>query len=152
MAGTASSLILSLFHLLQNYVSSSQGQSENHVISLQACQFLSSMDTQILIALIVIAGIQIALKGLASPHWEVRNAGGMCFSALTLRMLGFKNEGNRSSVTPSQLFQRFPELLPVLVHQLEAGMQKLVSTTALHPALFPILALLSRLRYNHVRL
>lgn len=106
------------------------------------------MDTQILNVLIVIAGVQIALKGLASPHWEVRNAGGMCFSALALRMLGFKNEGNRSSVTSSQLFQRFPQLLPVLVHQLEAGLQKLVSTAALHPALFPILALLSRLRYN----
>jgi hypothetical protein len=61
-------------------------------------------------------------------------------------MLGFKNEGNRSAVTSTQLFQRFPQLPQVLVHQLEAGIQKLASTTTLHPALFPILALLSRLR------
>lgn len=89
----------------------------------------------------------MALAGLASPHWEVRNAGCMCFSALALRMLGFKNDDNQSSVTSSQLSQRFPRLLPILVQHLEAGMQRLVSATALHPALFPILALLSRLRW-----
>jgi hypothetical protein len=105
-----------------------------------------------LIAKVASAGVEVALKGLASPHWEVRNAGSMCFSALALRLLGFKNEGNRSSLTSFQLFQRFPQLLPVLVHHLKAGMRKLVSATALPPAVFPILALLSRLRYSWTRL
>lgn len=36
--------------------------------------------------------LQAALAALGCPQWEVRNSAMLCFTALTTRALGFKNE------------------------------------------------------------
>ena len=96
----------------------------------------------------MLAGVKTALHGLGSPHWEVRNSASLCFSALSVRLLGFKNQQMTSSVSSSQLFLQYPPLHATLLEHLQRAVQQLeAGTLSLHPVLLPILALLSRLRY-----
>ena len=37
------------------------------------------------------AGLQVAVVAMASSAWEVRNAASLIFTALLIRMLGFRN-------------------------------------------------------------
>ena len=37
------------------------------------------------------AGLQVAVIAMASSAWEVRNAASLIFTALLIRMLGFRN-------------------------------------------------------------
>ena len=94
------------------------------------------------------AGVQTALQGLSSSHWEVRNSASLCFSALSVRILGFKNQQMTSSVSSTQLFLQYPSLHATLVEHLQETVRQLqCDTKSLHPVLLPILALLARLRY-----
>lgn len=76
------------------------------------------------------------------------------------RTLGFKNNpggaqqgrtSSRHSTTGAEFFHRYPALLPFLVRELEAALEGLeaaaaaVAAPAVHPSLYPILALLARL-------
>ncbi|CAI5526475.1 unnamed protein product [Closterium sp. Naga37s-1] len=70
--------------------------------------------------------LQAAVAAARSPHWEVRNAGGLCLVALLHRMLGFKNvpragrpwareqvvckQTARQSMTALEFFLRYPDL------------------------------------------
>lgn len=93
------------------------------------------------------AGLQTALAGLGSPHWEVRNSASMCMSALSVRVLGFKNQQMTSSLSSMHFFQQYPSLHAVFLEHLHAAVESLESSgTHLHPGLLPILALVSRLR------
>ena len=38
-----------------------------------------------------LAGLQVAVVAMASSAWEVRNAASLIFTALLIRMLGFRN-------------------------------------------------------------
>ncbi|GJP51779.1 hypothetical protein CLOM_g10921 [Closterium sp. NIES-68] len=71
-------------------------------------------------------GLQAAVAAARSPHWEVRNAAGLCLVALLHRMLGFKNVARagrpwgreavvcrqtaRQSMTAFEFFHRYPSL------------------------------------------
>lgn len=37
------------------------------------------------------AGLKVAIKAMGSGAWEVRNAASLIFTALIIRMLGFRN-------------------------------------------------------------
>ena len=85
--------------------------------------------------------------GLGSPHWEVRNSSSMCMSALSVRVLGFKNQQTVSSLTSIGFFQRYPSLHAAFLQHLETAAAEIDrGCPEPLPGLLPILALLSRLR------
>ena len=111
-------------------------------------------------------GVELAVRLFKDGHWAVRNAASQLFSALVIRTLGFKNAGSRASIrkglTTVEFFRRYPRLLPFLRAELHVASQKLLEEKALeesgaggmsvkaaaavNASLYPILALLSRLR------
>lgn len=93
------------------------------------------------------AGLQLSLAALASRHWEVRNAASLCCSALVVRALGFKNVGRAVAVTSQEFFVRFPTLHALLLAELRAAQERvIVDPKDVHASLFPILALIARMR------
>ena len=38
-----------------------------------------------------VAGLQVAMRGVGATAWEVRNSSSLLFTALLIRMLGFRN-------------------------------------------------------------
>ena len=111
-------------------------------------------------------GMELAVRLFKDGHWAVRNAASQLFSALVIRMIGFKNPGSgaslRKGLTTVEFFRRYPRLLPFLRAELLAASRKLLEEKALESvegggmnvkaaaavdaSLYPILALLSRLR------
>jgi len=79
-----------------------------------------------------------ALEGFGSPHWAVRNAAGLLFAALCVRVTGALNAGctGRRGVAACDFLARFPALASQLQRHLQPA------SAALHPSL----ALLARLR------
>lgn len=41
------------------------------------------------------AGVEVALRAMAAPQWEVRNAATLCYTALLVRILGFRNTATK---------------------------------------------------------
>ena len=90
-----------------------------------------------------------------SPHAslpQVRNAATLSFASLLTKVVGFMNVAhaksggcNRRSVTGDDFFARFPALHPFLLSELASAATAL-ERGAVHPSLYPILAVLSRLR------
>jgi len=111
-------------------------------------------------------GMELAVRLFKDGHWAVRNAASQLFSALVIRMIGFKNPGSgaslRKGLTTVEFFRRYPRLLPFLRAELQTASQKLLeekdlesageegmsvkAAAAVDASLYPILALLSRLR------
>lgn len=56
-------------------------------------------------------GVCTVISGLADSCWEVRNAAALCFTALTTRMVGYKNVAasgsSRKSISAFEFFARF---------------------------------------------
>jgi len=87
--------------------------------------------------------------------FQVRNGATLTFAALLTKVVGYKNTANpaaggasRRAVAGDEFFRRFPATHPFLLAELTEAAERLESQTdaAVHPALYPILALLSRLR------
>lgn len=94
----------------------------------------------------------IAIVGFSSSAWAVRNSSMMLFSAVINRAVGAKRVADDSSagntVTAAQFFARFPEMHGFLLGQLKAATvsEHASSSTTMHPSLYPVLLLLSRLK------
>ena len=107
-------------------------------------------------------GLELAIRGLGSSRWEVRNGAGQLFSALVVRVVGFKNQWKRQTsrraITSKEFFDRFRgthaffrKELRAAVADLEAAQadgrhRRVRAATLVHPSLLPILIVLSRLR------
>ncbi|DBA77762.1 TPA: hypothetical protein ACH3X2_008451 [Trebouxia sp. C0005] len=96
-------------------------------------------------------GLQVAIVAMGGGAWKVRNAASLIFTALLIRMLGFRNlvkgESARRAITGAEFFNRYPSLHHFLLTQLKAATHQLEQGAAVvHPSLTPVLALLSRLR------
>lgn len=77
----------------------------------------------------------------------MRNAASLCYSALVVRALGFKNVGRVIAITSQEFFLRFPTLHSFLLGELRAAATMLSQQARdIHPSLFPVLALISRMR------
>jgi hypothetical protein len=63
---------------------------------------------------------------------QVRNAATLCFTALVVRMVGFRNQAQWESqaITGAEFFQRFPSLHPYLHTQLLAATEALEQDVA----------------------
>ena len=94
-------------------------------------------------------------KTIKKNTFQVRNGATLTFAALLTKVVGYKNTANpaaggasRRAVAGDEFFRRFPATHPFLLAELTEAAERLESQTdaAVHPALYPILALLSRLR------
>jgi hypothetical protein len=98
-----------------------------------------------------------ALGGFSSPSWAIRNSSMMLFAAATDRALGtvgkntappsppklLRREGGDARLPAASFFAHNPPLLGLLRGYLAAGSDS--GRERLHPSLFPVLLLLSRL-------
>ncbi|RUS30332.1 hypothetical protein BC938DRAFT_479538 [Jimgerdemannia flammicorona] len=97
-------------------------------------------------------GLSLAIDGFSSPSWAVRNCSVMLFSTLLQRTFGTKKtkdeHNSMNNLTSREFFTRFPHLLRYLLRELEIAVKQLLmdqQVPRVHPGLYPILTLLSRL-------
>ena len=62
------------------------------------------------------------------------------------RVLRPQGDGSSRAITGSDFFRRHPALHPALLAHLATAVERLAAGDAGHPSLFPVLALLARLR------
>ncbi|KAI8341979.1 putative death-receptor fusion protein-domain-containing protein [Chlamydoabsidia padenii] len=98
-------------------------------------------------------GFSLAINGFSSSSWAIRNCAVMLFSTLLQRTLGTKKtrdeHSNVNNLTGQEFFTRFPKLHPYLLKELEKAVNQLLGKSmaeSVHPGLYPMLTLLSRLR------
>ncbi|RIB14541.1 putative death-receptor fusion protein [Gigaspora rosea] len=99
-------------------------------------------------------GFMLAINGFCSSSWAIRNCSVMLFSTLLQRTFGTKKTKDEhhsiNQLTSREFFSRFPKLHPFLVDELTIAVNQLIkptqnNKTEVHPGLYPILTLLSRL-------
>ncbi|KAG0369393.1 hypothetical protein BGZ54_010051 [Gamsiella multidivaricata] len=99
-------------------------------------------------------GLELSIRAFSSPSWAVRNCGVMLFSTLLHRVFGAKRVRDEhlaiNGITSRELFARLEGLCEFLQGQLEVAVSQLLSAVSsqdrVHPGLYPVLTLLSRLQ------
>ncbi|KAG0349005.1 hypothetical protein BG004_002863 [Podila humilis] len=99
-------------------------------------------------------GLELSIRAFMSPSWAVRNCGVMLFSTLLHRVFGAKRVRDEhlaiNGITSRELFARLEGLCDFLQSQLEVAVGQLLDTESshdrVHPGLYPVLTLLSRLQ------
>ena len=99
--------------------------------------------------------LRSALEGFASTNWAVRNSSLLCFTAILNRAVKMRFSSHAKTergMTGRDFFLQFPSLHQYLLDQLqeavssyEQGSARSASMGDMHPSLYPILMLLSRL-------
>ncbi|XP_027924170.1 thyroid adenoma-associated protein homolog [Vigna unguiculata] len=106
----------------------------------------------------------LSIRSFSSPYWEIRNSACLAYTALVRRMIGFlnvhKRESARRAITGLEFFHRYPSLHSFLFNELEVATEFLGCASSgdlesirgnnLHPSLYPILILLSRLKPSSI--
>ncbi|RDX62283.1 Thyroid adenoma-associated protein-like protein, partial [Mucuna pruriens] len=106
----------------------------------------------------------LSIRSFSSPYWEIRNSACLAYTALVRRMIGFlnvhKRESARRALTGLEFFHRYPPLHSFLINELEVATEFLRCASSgdlesirgnnLHPSLYPILILLSRLKPSSI--
>ncbi|XP_064024513.1 tRNA (32-2'-O)-methyltransferase regulator THADA-like isoform X2 [Pogoniulus pusillus] len=94
--------------------------------------------------------VALALRGLGSPCWAMRNAAIQLFSALTSRLLGQQRSCGEGCLAEGLSLQAFlgqhPQLSTVLLAELEAATGPTAGGHCLRPALHAVLTLLAQLQ------
>ncbi|KAM6297769.1 tRNA (32-2'-O)-methyltransferase regulator THADA-like [Aegotheles albertisi] len=92
----------------------------------------------------------LALQGLGSPCWAMRNAAIQLFSALTSRLLGQQRSSGEGCPAEGVSLQAFlgqhPQLGTVLLGELGAAARPVPGAPCLRPALHAVLTLLAQLQ------
>ncbi|KAI9246127.1 putative death-receptor fusion protein-domain-containing protein [Sporodiniella umbellata] len=98
-------------------------------------------------------GFSLAISGFSSFSWAIRNCSVMLFSTLLQRTFGTKKTKDEHShintLTGREFFVRYPDLHPYLLKELKIAVDQLLSSSSaasVHPGLYPILTLLSRMK------
>ncbi|XP_053938762.1 thyroid adenoma-associated protein homolog isoform X2 [Cuculus canorus] len=94
--------------------------------------------------------VALALRGLSSPCWAMRNAAIQLFSALTSRLLGQQRSRGQGCPVETLSLQAFlgqnPELGTVLLDELGAAAGPVPGRSCLRPALHAVLTLLAQMQ------
>ncbi|KAI9205438.1 putative death-receptor fusion protein-domain-containing protein [Polychytrium aggregatum] len=94
-------------------------------------------------------GFILSIRGFSSSSFPIRNCAAMLFSTLITKALGVKKSRDEqhsiNTVTGREFFTRFPKLHGFLLQELEVAVSAL-ETGKIHPALYPILTILARLK------
>ena len=89
------------------------------------------------------------IKSFSSPIFPIRNCAAMLFSVLMDKSFGtIRNKTDKKSdqlVVAKEFFMKFPAMYDLLLQELKVAVQT-INSTDLHPALYPILCLLCRLK------
>ncbi|KAI8821746.1 putative death-receptor fusion protein-domain-containing protein [Fimicolochytrium jonesii] len=98
---------------------------------------------------------ELCVNGFSSPCFPVRNCAAMLFSTLVNKIFGTKKTKDEqhavNALTAREFFARYPALHPLLLRELSAAAELLETRVAvLHPALYPILMILARLKPSAV--
>ena len=94
--------------------------------------------------------LELALVGFRSIAWNIRNSSMMLYSATVKRLTTVSNlcrsevGGDAVGITTVRFFSCYPTLHPCLMRELHEGAAS--THNALHPSLYPVLTLISRLR------
>ncbi|KAI9095079.1 putative death-receptor fusion protein-domain-containing protein [Phlyctochytrium arcticum] len=95
----------------------------------------------------------LCIAGFSSSSFPVRNCAAMLFSTLISKSLGTKKARNEmdlvNTVTGREFFTRFPKLHAVLLDNLTFA-ASFLDQGIVHPALYPILTILARLKPSSV--
>ncbi|KAF9192082.1 hypothetical protein BGZ51_006274 [Haplosporangium sp. Z 767] len=99
-------------------------------------------------------GLELSIVAFSSVSWAVRNCGVMLFSTLLHRVFGAKRVRDEhqaiNGITSRELFARLEGLCGFLQSQLEVAVGQLLTAESsqdrVHPGLYPVLTLLSRLQ------
>ncbi|KAI7907871.1 putative death-receptor fusion protein-domain-containing protein [Cokeromyces recurvatus] len=94
----------------------------------------------------VSSGFSLAINGFSSHSWAIRNCAVMLFSTLLQRTFGTKKTRDEHS---REFFIRFSDLHPYLLKELSTAVDQLLKNSlaaSVHPGLYPILTLLSRMQ------
>ncbi|KAI9474087.1 MAG: putative death-receptor fusion protein-domain-containing protein [Benjaminiella poitrasii] len=99
------------------------------------------------------SGFSLAIRGFSSHSWAIRNCAVMLFSTLLQRTFGTKKTRDEhdtvNTLTGREFFIRFPDLHPYLLKELGVAVDQLLKNSlaaSVHPGLYPILTLLSRMQ------
>ncbi|KAJ7373357.1 hypothetical protein OS493_012949 [Desmophyllum pertusum] len=94
-------------------------------------------------------GVVVAINGFHSDSWAVRNSSTLLFSALVTRIFGVKRgrdeHSRKNCMTGREFFSRFPELHSFFQSHLQVACQGIDRDNTIHPSLYPVLVILSRL-------
>jgi hypothetical protein len=118
------------------------------------------------------AGLVASIRAMSDASWEVRNSAALTFTELVSRTLGFRNvlagDSAKRAVTGLEFFNRYPALHPFLLSELQKAAGQLLRhgeaahrespeaplsasvANKIHPSLYPVLVLLSRLKPSPV--
>ncbi|KAI9598591.1 putative death-receptor fusion protein-domain-containing protein [Syncephalis fuscata] len=94
---------------------------------------------------------KLAINGMASSSWSIRNCSVMMLSALVTRIFGIKSStANERDVFngPSvrEFFKKYPELEPFLLSKLSLNFTNLITEEHVETSLYPVLLVLARLK------
>ena len=128
----------------------SNGNSESRIHAINILRVLfkdSSIGVEILNFTETV--LCACINGFTSQEWPVRNGCLMLFSALVLRIFGCIKEASTQTVNQlsfDEFYRKFHRgLIPKMLQELAICTENVHCETNLHPSLFPILAMLSRL-------
>ncbi|KAI8609725.1 putative death-receptor fusion protein-domain-containing protein [Chytriomyces sp. MP71] len=93
----------------------------------------------------------LCIDGLSSQSFPIRNCATMLFSSLVTKVLGVKKNRDEdhaiNTVTGREFFARFPSLHAFMIQKLTAAVYELEGENySVHPAFYPILTILARLK------
>eukprot|EP01083_Nonionella_stella_P199337 731033_1 len=96
----------------------------------------------------VAEGLVVSVGGFSSPLWAIRNSSLLTYSQALSRAVGGANQRFNSGInsvgmTGAAFFNQFPSLHSFLIGELHAALE--FKDGAMHPSLYPVLLLLSRL-------
>ncbi|RKP05712.1 putative death-receptor fusion protein-domain-containing protein [Thamnocephalis sphaerospora] len=95
-------------------------------------------------------GFILAIDGMASRSWPIRNCAVMLLSSLITRTFGVKSAADErdalNGLSGREFFKKYPKLRPFLLEKLEAGQRAGDDQQMLETCLYPSLVVLARLR------
>ena len=100
----------------------------------------------------VTAALEASVGGFSHPVWAVRNSALISFAPIAFKAIRAQYNQQlkqQSGMTAAELFSLYPNLRPFLLHQLTQASATSDAATTIHPTLYPLLMLLSRLRAAH---
>ena len=100
----------------------------------------------------VTAALEASVGGFSHPVWAVRNSALISFAPIALKAIRAQYNQQmkqHSGMTASELFALYPELQPFLLRHLARASATVDAVTQIHPTLYPLLMIFSRLRAGH---
>ncbi|KAJ3070496.1 hypothetical protein HDU98_006506 [Podochytrium sp. JEL0797] len=93
----------------------------------------------------------LSIDGLTSSSFPIRNCATMLFSSLVTKVIGVKKSKDQdhaiNTVSGREFFARFPRLHSFMMEKLQSAVLELNGENhTVHPAFYPILTILSRLK------